>query len=98
MTVKVERDFQKKSIDARLGTIESQIRKLFNLVHGIHNNQTQINNIINGPTNYQLTHAHEWRRKREETKPPRQSAYGAVYYRPNDIDEILAEYLISQQP
>lgn len=89
---------KQKSVDERLDSLENQVRKLFNLTRGVIDNQVRINNVMNGPTDVQLTHAHEWRKKREESKPPRESIYGAVYYRPNDLDEILAEYLISQQP
>lgn len=82
----------------RLESIEKQIRHLFSLMRATIDNQASISNILNGPTDIQITNAHVWRCKREEIKPPRQSMHGAVYYRPNDLDEILAEYLISQQP
>lgn len=87
-----------KSQEQRLESLENQVRKLFNLTRGVMDNQTRINSVINGPTDVQLTHAKEWRKKREENNPPREAQYGALYYRPNDLDKILAEYLISQQP
>jgi len=87
-----------KTVNERLESLEKQIRHLFNLSRAVIDNQTKINSVINGPTDVQITQAHVWRCKREENKPPRTAAYGAVYYRPTDIDEILAEYLISQMP
>lgn len=87
-----------KTQEKRIASIEKQIRHLFTLMRATIDNQSTLNSVLNGPTDVQITYAHEWRCKREQTKPPRQSVYGAVYYRPNDIDEILAEYLISQQP
>lgn len=87
-----------RTTEQRLESMEKQIRHLFNLQRSVLDNQQVINNVINGPSDVQITHAHEWRKKREQIKPPREATYGAVYYRPNDIDEILAEYLISQMP
>jgi len=85
-----------KSIEQRLGSLENQVRKLFNLTRSVVDQQNIINNHITGPTQIQLTHAHEWRKARERIHPCRESQYGAQYYRPNDLDEILAEYLLSQ--
>lgn len=81
-------------LDEKLNSLDKQIKKLFSLLKGTQERQEMLAEevIKSTPTDIELTQAHEWRKSRERIYPPRESQYGAVYYRPNDLDKILADY------
>jgi hypothetical protein len=84
-----------KTNEDRIDSLESQVRKLFNLCRDISDKlDAPVNNVMN---DVDLATANAWYESHVRVYPPRISQYGSRYYKERDIPQILAAYLVSQR-